>query len=39
MGRCDNYGFKDDISKKPDIVALKPEETFQHGYSVTIYNK
>lgn len=39
MGRCDNYGFSDDISKKPDIVALKPEETFEHEYSVTIYNK
>ena len=36
MGRCDNYGFKDEISEKPDIVTLKPEEIFQHGYSVTL---
>lgn len=39
MGRCDNYGFRGDISDKPDIIALKPEDLFHKSYTITVYKK
>lgn len=37
MGRCDDYGFSGEISEKPDVVALKPNEVFHQSYAVTIH--
>lgn len=39
MGRCDDYGFKGDISEKPDVTALEPQKTFHQSYTVTIHKK
>lgn len=37
MGRCDDYGFDKELSEKPDILTLEPEEVFEKNYTVTIH--
>lgn len=37
MGRCDDYGFSEEISKKRGILSLKGEKEFSAGYTVTIH--
>ena len=37
MGRCDDKGFDKDISLKPGINKLKPEEMFDKGYEIIIF--
>lgn len=41
MGRCDDYGFQGEISEKPNVIALQPEDIFHKSYAVTVhkYNK
>lgn len=39
MGRCDNYGFHDEISEKPDIVSLDANDTFKASYKIGIHKK
>lgn len=37
MGRCDDCGFTGDLSQKPYINALTPDETFCKSYTITIF--
>ncbi len=39
MGRCDNYGFHDEISEKPDIVSLEAKNTFKTSYTIGVHKK
>ena len=39
MGRCDDYGFSGEISEKPDVIALKAKDTFNHSYEIAVYEK
>lgn len=36
-GRCDNYGFQEDISLKPGILSLKPGQHYRKSYTITIH--
>lgn len=35
-GRCDNYGFEEELSKKSDINCLGKEETFSKKYQIVV---
>ena len=35
-GRCDNFGFAEDISKKPGIVPLPENEVFIKSYQIIV---
>lgn len=37
MGRCDNYGYHDELSLKQDINKVEPGKTFNQSYSITVY--
>ncbi|MGN0398955.1 MAG: aldose 1-epimerase family protein [Blautia sp.] len=37
MGRCDNYGFSEEISKKKGIIKLDRQEDFMAGYAIKIH--
>ena len=37
MGRCDDCGFKDDLSEKSNINALNTDEIFNASYEIKIY--
>lgn len=37
MGRADDVGFDDEISKKPGIIALEANETFHKEYSIEVH--
>ena len=37
MGRCDDYGFEEDITEKEDIIALEKGKTFEKSYRLTFY--
>lgn len=34
MGRCDNVGFAEELSKKPDVNCADPGERFQQQYTI-----
>ena len=36
MGRCDNSGFREELSQKPGINRLDSEETFEKSYTISI---
>lgn len=36
MGRCDNTGYEGELSQKPNINTLKPEEVFNKSYVISI---
>lgn len=36
MGRCDNYGFDRELSKKPNVNHVLPGETFNAAYTIEI---
>lgn len=36
-GRCDNKGFKGELSEKPGINTLKAGETFEKSYDIIVY--
>lgn len=36
MGRCDNSGFEDELSQKPDINRLEEEGTFEKAYTISV---
>ncbi len=36
MGRCDNFGFQEELSKKPGVNRLDSEETFEKSYMISI---
>lgn len=35
-GRCDDQGFRDDISRKPGIIQLEKDETFDKSYKIIV---
>ena len=37
IGRCDDFGFTEDISKKENIIKLPSHETFNSNYIITIH--
>ncbi len=37
MGRCDDSGFTDDLSQKPNINVLNVDEIFDASYEIKIY--
>lgn len=37
IGRCDDFGFTEDISKKENIIKLPSQETFHSNYTITIH--
>lgn len=37
IGRCDDFGFIDDISKKENIIKLLSQEIFNSSYAITIH--
>ena len=37
IGRCDDLGFHEDISKKPGIIALPAHEIFERNYTITVH--
>ena len=37
MGRCDDCGFKNDLSEKSNINALNTDEIFNASYEIKIY--
>ena len=36
MGRCDNTGYNEELSKKPNINTLKPTEIFDKSYVISV---
>lgn len=36
-GRCDNCGFEGDLSEKPFINTLEPDEMFEKTYSIQVF--
>lgn len=36
-GRCDNTGYVGELSKKPGILSLAPQEQYDKSYQITIY--
>lgn len=36
MGRCDNTGYDNELSQKPNINELKPDEIFNQSYMISI---
>lgn len=36
IGRCDDRGFAQDVSRKPGIVALPGQETFEAAYEIVL---
>ena len=37
MGRCDDYGFTDQLSEKPFINHLKMDEMFETAYTIEVF--
>lgn len=37
MGRCDNYGFEGELSQKPFINTLKPDQVFNASYTIEVF--
>lgn len=37
-GRCDNCGFEDELSAKPNVNLLAPGKTFEKSYSILLPN-
>lgn len=37
MGRCDNYGYHDELSNKQYINQIEPDAVFEQSYSITVY--
>ena len=37
IGRCDDLGFSDEISKKPGILSLEAKEIFTRSYLITVH--
>ena len=36
MGRCDNTGYNKELSQKPNINMLKPDEVFDRSYVISV---
>lgn len=36
VGRCDNYGFIEDVAQKPGILMLRSDETYVKTYQILI---
>ena len=36
MGRCDNTGYDKELSQKPNINELKPDEIFDQSYMISV---
>lgn len=36
-GRCDNTGYAGELSEKPGILSLAPQEQYDKSYQITIY--
>ena len=36
-GRCDNTGYAGELSEKPGILSLAPQEQYDKSYQITIH--